>query len=123
MKKLLCVILILCVAGCATYRPTVDTRGVDMNRYESDLAECQKYAEKVSPGKTALAGAGVGAALGAVIGVIVGVAFNVDPGDMAGFGAALGGFQGAVTGGAEAGMSQMDIIKRCMAGRGYVVLR
>jgi hypothetical protein len=124
MKKLICLaVLLILLAGCSAYRPTVDMRGVDRNEYEANLEECQKYAEKVSPGTAAVVGAGAGAAIGAVIGVIVGVAFNADVGDLAGFGAALGGFQGAVSGGAEAGMSQMEIIKKCMAGRGYVVLR
>lgn len=121
-SSVLVVLCIFLITGCAAYRPVVDLKGVDWNRYETDLRECQYYAEQVSPAAQAAAGAGLGAALGAVLGVAVGVALNVDVGELAGLGAAAGGVQGAATGGAHGAGSQVEIIKNCMAGRGYKVL-
>lgn len=123
MKKSMCIIILICLTGCATYRPIVDMRGIDRNQYEIDLAECQMYAKQISPGTSAAVGAGAGAAIGAVVGLVVGSILNVKPGELAGLGAALGGMQGATKGGAGAGQAQMDIIKNCMSGRGYNVLR
>ncbi len=57
------VLTVTALAGCATnqmganYRPIIDTRGVDFNRFEADLRECQQYANQT-------AGAGEGADLG-----------------------------------------------------------
>lgn len=108
----------LCAAtlvGCATYRPIVDTHGQDMSRYEQDLSECQAYAGQLSPGNTAAAGAIAGALLGVAVSAIFG-------GSYMGEAAALGALQGGVTGGASGAGSQVDIVRRCMAGRNYKVL-
>jgi hypothetical protein len=123
MKKTICIIIITCLTSCATYRPIVDMRGINRNQYEYDLAECQEYAKRISPETSAVVGAGAGAAIGAVVGLVVGSIMNVKPGRLAGLGAALGGMQGAAKGGAGAGQVQIDIIKNCMAGRGYSVLK
>ncbi|MGD9974050.1 MAG: hypothetical protein AB7S77_13400 [Desulfatirhabdiaceae bacterium] len=122
MKKM-AVVLMLLIAGCANYRPIVDMKNVNRYQYEQDLKECQEYAKQISPGTNAAVGAGAGAGIGALLGLVVGIAFNVDPGDMAGAGAAIGGLQGAGVGAAEGAKSQMEIIKNCMSGRGYRVLR
>ena len=124
MKHILYILLIMIIiSGCSGYRPIVDMRGVDREEYEISLAECQAYAQQISPGTTAMVSAGAGAAIGAVVGLVVGSIMHVKPGRLAGLGAALGGMQGAAKGGAGAGQAQMDIIKNCMAGRGYNVLR
>ena len=70
------VVLLCCtsmIAGCAgmgptgaAYRPLVDTQGVDMNKFERDLQDCQGFAQQTaSAGQSAVAGAVAGAALGA----------------------------------------------------------
>mgnify|MGYP001233658284 CR=1 FL=1 len=112
------------LSGCASYRPIVDQQTVfSQAQYERDLRECQQYADQISPGQAALVGAGIGAGIGAIAGFTVGVIFNVNPGELAAAGAALGGLEGATRGGAGAGLSQIEVIKRCMTGRGYGVLQ
>ena len=105
------------LSGCASYRPIVDMRDVtDRGQYERDLADCQNYAEPVSPGASAGAGAVIGAILGAAVGAAVGNR------DVALDAARFGAVEGAVAGGAGAAGTQVEIIRNCMSGRGYVVL-
>jgi outer membrane lipoprotein SlyB len=105
------------LSSCATYRPLVDMRDVtDRDQYERDLADCQNYAEPVSPGASAGAGAIFGAILGAALGAAVGDHHvTVDA-------ARFGAVEGAVAGGAAGAGTQVQIIRNCMNGRGYVVL-
>ena len=105
------------LSGCATYRPVVDLRDVtDHGQYERDLADCQNYAEPVSPGASAGAGAIFGALLGAAFGAAIGDhSFAVDA-------ARFGAVEGAVVGGTSAAATQVQIIRNCMGGRGYLVL-
>ena len=48
MKSYLSALLtagLLAFAGCtpfSAYRPNIDLRGVDLNRYEEDMSECEK---------------------------------------------------------------------------------
>lgn len=124
MRKILtlCVLALIGV-GCASttgvnYRPIVDTQGVDLNRYEMDLRACQTYATQTS-------GAGESAAVGAVGGaVLTGLLAaaggkNYDKGASARMGAVAGAAGGAASG----ETSQRNIIRRCLAGRGYKVLQ
>jgi outer membrane lipoprotein SlyB len=123
MQRAAALVLIVGLAGCAqSYQPIVDMKGVDQAKYEADLAECRVYAEKESPVASVAGGAVAGAAAGAVLGAIVG-AFIGDPGGGAAFGAATGGASGALAGGAGSADSQVQIIRNCMSGRGYSVLR
>lgn len=109
------------LAGCATtgnganFRPIVDNKGVDLNRYEADLQECQSYA-KATPnaGKSAAGGAATGGAFGFVLALIGGGKKLAS----AGAGAVVGGAVGASAG----ETNQRDIIKNCLKGRGYKVL-
>ena len=110
------------LAGCATtgtgsnFRPIVDNKGVDLNRYETDLLECQEYAKKTpNAGKSAAGGAAVGAALGLALALIGGDKKLAS----AGTGAVIGGAAGAAAGEG----SQRDIIRNCLTGRGYKVLK
>jgi outer membrane lipoprotein SlyB len=112
------VAVLLALGGCANYRPIVDTKGVDMNRYEGDLRECQAYATQVDPASSAVAGAIFGAVLSAALAGIGG-SRNYSVPRSAQAGALLGGTSGAAAG-AEA---QINIVRRCMAGRGYSVLQ
>jgi len=110
------------LSGCASsYQPVVDLKGVDSNRYQQDLAECRKYAEKVDVAEDAatdtLIGAGVGAALGAAVGAIAG-----DPGTGAAIGATAGGIGGGAGGVGSSAQRQKSIINNCLSGRGYRVL-
>ena len=93
--------------------PIVDTKGVDMARYERDKAECEAYATQVSTGQAVGRGAAGGAVVGAAIGAITG---------SAGQGAGIG----AVTGGAESARisdrERANVVRNCLRGRGYRVL-
>lgn len=111
----------LVLAGCSSYRPIVDMQGIDEAQYEQDLAECQSYAEQVSPVQDAATHAVIGAAIGAAFGAIAG-AWGGDAGTGAAIGASYGGAGGALQGGAGGASSQKSIIRRCMTGRGYSVL-
>jgi hypothetical protein len=105
------------LSSCATYRPIVDLRDVsDRGQYERDLADCQNYAAPVSPGASAGAGALFGAILGAALGAAVG------DHELAREAARFGAVEGAVAGGGAGAGTQVNIIRNCMSGRGYVVL-
>jgi uncharacterized protein YcfJ len=117
-NKAFLLFVIALVAGCAgpAYRPIIDTQGVDFNRYEADLRDCQSFATQTAD--AAKSGA-VGAAAGAVLGsVLAGVT-----GDNRKAGAELGAITGAISGGSGGETNQRNIIRRCLAGRGYRVLQ
>ena len=110
------------LVGCAstgtgsTFRPIVDNKGVDLNRYEADLQECQAYAKNTAnAGKSGAGGAAVGAALGLALALIGGNKKLAS----AGTGAVIGGAAGAAAG----ETNQRDIIRTCLRGRGYKVLK
>jgi len=114
--------LFLLLSSCATYRPIVDMQGVDHSRYEQDLAECQAYAAQINAGGEAVTGAIIGGVFGAVLGLAVGAILG-DPGEGAALGAIIGGGSGLASGAAEGGRGQIDVIRNCLMGRGYRVLR
>ncbi len=123
MRHLAFMTLTLGLAGCAHgYEPIIDTRGVDPARYQADLADCRGYAEQVSPAGEAAGGAVVGAAVGAALGAVAG-AFGGDAGGGAAVGAALGGTSGTAGGLASGVADQQEVIRNCLRGRGYSVLR
>jgi outer membrane lipoprotein SlyB len=111
------------IGGCAAtsganYRPIVDNKGVDLNRYEMDLRECQNYAlQTAGAGESAAAGALAGAALGAVLAGAAGKNYSKSST------ARVGAVSGAVGAGAQGETNQRRIINRCLAGRGYRVLQ
>ncbi len=94
--------------------PIIDTKGVDMARYEQDRAECETYAQQVSTGRAVGKGAAGGAAVGAAIGAIAGG----DAAEGAGIGAVSGGAQSARI----ADQEKADVERNCLRGRGYRVL-
>lgn len=106
----------LLLAACASSAPIVDTQGVDMSRYNQDLAQCEAYAGQVNTGGEAGKSALGGAVVGALFGAIVGNSTTVAQG--AGVGAVAGGAQGAVRGEGEKG----QVVRNCLRGRGYRVL-
>ncbi len=110
------------LAGCgptSTYRPQVDLTGVDQARYEIDLYDCKKVAERDRYGPVA-AGAILGAGLGGVIGTVA-----------YGSGIGLATSQGAISGtvaGAAYGVSQVQgpvdekaFVDQCLRNNGYKV--
>lgn len=114
----ICILLILFLFGCANYRPLVDLRaGQTQQQYEADLSQCQSYAQQV-------AGTGTGAAIGAIAGALLGFAVNKAGGSNydSGAGARIGGVLGAAGGAGAGAENEMNVIKRCMVGRGYSVL-
>ena len=110
------------LAGCAgptgaNYRPIADTKGVDLNRYEADLRDCQAYATQTAgAGESAATGAVAGALFGAILGAAAGVKNNNRT-------AAVGAVTGAASAGVEGEKNQRNIIRNCMGGRGYKVLQ
>lgn len=116
-------VMALALAACASsYDPIVDTRGVSEAQYRADLADCRAYADQVSPVAEAGGGALMGGAIGAALGAIAG-AFTGDPGGGAAIGAAVGGAGGGIKGGLHGAEDQRQVIRNCMSGRGYNVLR
>lgn len=115
MKQILAaglIITLLTACAGANYRPLVDRPGAN---YEQDLAECQRYAaSEAGPGTGAVVGALLGAVLGAFIGHKTG--YRGDFARAGALGGALGGAQ-------STNQNQMDVIRNCMSGRGYSVLR
>lgn len=112
------------VAGCATtgsgsnYRPIVDSKGIDFNKYESDLKDCQNYAtQTMGAGESAAVGALAGAALGAALAAAGGRGYDKRAS------ARMGAVAGGVGAGAQGETDQRNIIRRCLAGRGYRVLQ
>lgn len=107
-----CVLLVS--AGCAQQQVIVDPKGVDMGRYQQDLAECQQISQQVQQK------AGGGAVVGAVVGGLVGAAVgsHETAQRLAGAGAVVGGAKGA---GATA-QEKDQVVKNCMRNRGYSVL-
>lgn len=108
--------LFLLVACTTTDEIIIDQKGVNMSAYQQDLDECQSYASGVKTGEKTAKGAASGAVVGGLIGAITG----------GGSGAAKGAGVGAVGGGArganEGERSEVQVVKRCLSGRGYRVL-
>ncbi|MGO8919639.1 MAG: hypothetical protein ACLQJR_27375 [Stellaceae bacterium] len=123
MRRSLPLLLCALAAGCASasnYRPAVDLGGADAARYEIDLHDCKKVAERDRYGPVlagALLGAGMGGALGAVGGSIAG--------GSVGLGESYGALSGLAVGTA-AGASQVQdppdekrIVDQCLRNNGY----
>lgn len=106
----------LVLAACARDRVIVDTKGMDMSRYEQDKAECTAYAEQVSTGEKVAKGAGFGAVVGAALGAIYGDSQAVAR--SAASGGVVGGAHGAVSGEGD----KDRVLRNCLSGRGYRVL-
>jgi hypothetical protein len=104
----------LFLAGCSSHPgPIIDTKGVNMAHYESDLADCKGYSEQVRIEKGVAKGTVAGAAVGGATGAVVGNA-----GDGAGVGAITGAARSAQIGTRE----KSRVVKNCLRGRGYKVL-
>lgn len=112
----------LTITGCKTTddilgnQPIVDMQGVNVIAYESDLSDCQLYADEVQVGRQTAVGTVAGAAVGSVFGAIIGDSSTAQRG--AGVGAVTGGMRGVGSGLSE----REQVIRRCLMGRGYRVL-
>lgn len=112
----------LALGGCANtganYRPMVDTKDVDMTRFESDLSDCSAYAART-------AGAAEMAAVGAVVGALIGAVLATTGGAKRDRGeiARVGAVSGALGAAADGERDQRTIIRNCLSGRGYKVLQ
>jgi len=94
-------------------KPIIDTKGVDMTLYETDLEECKAYSNDISTVKSIAKGSAAGAAVGVVI-----EAISNKRKDAIEIGAVSGGTQS----GLRATREKEQILKRCLKGRGYKVL-
>jgi uncharacterized protein YcfJ len=106
-------LLALVTACTTTDEIIIDKKGVDMARYEQDLAECRSYATEVKTGEKVAKGAASGAVVGGLIGAITG-----DAAKSAGVGAVGGGAKGA----SEGERQEVQVVKNCLRGRGYRIL-
>ena len=116
----LCSFTAIATVGCAgaDVRPLVDMKGVNQNAYESDLKDCQAYAQQQSGmGSTAAKGAAAGVVVGGLLGLVTG-GNGSGIAQAAGAGAVIGGAGGAYSG----NQGQEAVVKRCLSGRGYKVL-
>lgn len=117
MKKLSTIAaLAAALAGCA-YQPLIDRRGVDENRFAADLAECRAYAEQApGEGESAAAGAAAGYAIGYGAAHVLGTTRRAEVGRFT-------ALSGAISMVAAAAAEKRAVVARCLAGRGYRVLR
>jgi len=110
-------LILFAIAGCTTTDEIIiDQKGVDMSAYRQDLAECRSYASGVRTGEKAARGAGSGAVVGGLVGAVVG-----GP-DAAARGAGVGAVTGGASGISEGSREEVQVVKRCLSGRGYRVL-
>lgn len=116
MKLYSFLLLGLLLAGCASHKVIIDKEGVDMAKYEQDLAACRAYAEEVPAGEEAGKGALGGAVVGGAVGAILGGRRGAET--LAGVGAVTG----AARGGAHGEREKEQVVKNCLLGRGYRVL-
>ena len=112
--SLVLVVATALLAACTTTDEIIiDKKGVDMARYDQDLAECREYSNEVQTGKKVAKGAASGAVVVGLIGAIAG-----DAGKAAGVGAVGGGARGAN----EGSRDEVQVVKNCLRGRGYKIL-
>lgn len=114
---ILTVIFLILLAGCSGARRSgvvIDPEGVDMAKYENDLAACKQISEQVD--QKAGAGAVGGAVVGGAIGAIVGNSSTAMRG------AGVGGVIGLTKGGVATRNEKQLVVKNCLRNRGYKVL-
>jgi outer membrane lipoprotein SlyB len=121
VKFLLSTVLMLtAVSACTTTNEIIiDDRGVNMAKYEDDLAQCEVFSDQVAVGEKTARGAASGAAVGGAIGAVNEGGHH---GNGAGEGAAIGAISGGAKGMNEGQKQQVQVVKRCLRGRGYRVL-
>lgn len=127
MKKILLVLSILSLAGCATgpvLYPNAHLQEVGGEQSRKDIAECEALADayvKSDAGIAAAKETAVGGAAGAVIGGAAG-AVTRNLGRGIGVGAAVGGASGLVRGiikGSEPSPLYKNFVNKCLQEKGY----
>ncbi|HIG40893.1 MAG: glycine zipper family protein [bacterium] len=109
-------LMILLLPGCVNQDIIVDTKGINDQRYQQDLAECQEYTRQISTGTEAARSGVFGTAVGAAIGAIVGNSRTVQKS------AGVGAVTGSLKGGQNAQRRKHGVVSNCLRGRGYKVL-
>lgn len=104
----------LLLISCAS-RPVVDTKGIDIETYQQDLAECEEVSKQLESSKNIAKSAVFGAAVRGTIGAIL------DP-DNAVKHATLGASKGTAVGALKNDQESGSIVKKCLINRGYKVL-
>jgi len=121
-RVLLILLTTLLLASCASIEdltgnnPIIETQRVNLAHYQTDLQQCQNYADEVAIAQKAGSGAVTGAVVGGVFGAVVGNS------DTAKKGAGIGAVGGGARGVSEGIRERERVIKRCLIGRGYRVL-
>lgn len=96
--------------------PIVDTKGLDLALYDTDLLECKDYADQVNVAGKVATGTVAGAVVGGAVGSVWGGSRDVKRG------AEAGAVTGAV-GGVGSGLNERKrVVRNCLSGRGYLVL-
>jgi outer membrane lipoprotein SlyB len=116
MRKIYFLLIFFSVSACAAQKVVIDKQGVDMQKYEQDLAECRQYAEEIETGSEVAKGAVGGAVIGGAVGAIIGGRRTAET-----FGG-VAAVTGAAGAGSSASQQKSQILKNCMRGRGYKVL-
>lgn len=122
MQKVILSLAVLNLMACSTieevtgHAPIIDMQGVNVARYENDLAACKTYADDVQLGRQTASAAAAGAVVGGAIGAVVGNSNTAQRG--AGVGAVAGGSRGL----SGALSERTRVIRNCLRGRGYRVL-
>ncbi len=117
LVRLALIVIVFLSTSCATRNRSgivIDPAGVDMERYQLDLSECQRISEQVE--QKAAGGVVGGAVVGGVLGAIVGNSSTAARG--AGVGAVTGGVGGA----GSTHQERQTVVKNCLRNRGYKVL-
>ncbi len=123
--RLIILTLTLAITACTNQQSSqyhdnsgiiIDTQGVDMHRYNADLADCRHYAEQVPTGQRTTTASVGGAIVGGVLGAVVGNS------DTAAKSAGVGAVTGALGGYSDGRHEKQQVVRNCLAGRGYRVL-
>jgi hypothetical protein len=118
--SLLCLGLLAACAPGSDYRPAVALGGTEAARYETDLRDCKKVAER-----DRYAPVLVGVLQGAVVGVALGSAIVGIGGGNVGLAQSYGAISGTVAGGAVGGSQvheapdEKAIVDQCLRNNGY----
>jgi outer membrane lipoprotein SlyB len=108
-------VLLITLVGCANkHQVVIDPEGVDMARFDKDLAACRQISEQVDQkaGEGAVGGAVVSGLMGAIVG----------DSRTAKRWASVGAVGGAASGAAKTAEEKDRVVKNCMRKRGYQVL-
>ena len=117
MKPIYPLLLVFAVSGCASQKVIIDKEGVDMSKYEQDLESCKQYAEEVETGAEVGKGAGGGAVIGGAVGAILGGRR---------YGRKISRCRRRNRCGSwwwQRRQTKNQVIKNCLRGRGYRVLK